>query len=145
MINQIGGETIDTDTFNSIIHPVESDGSIVVLDFSASWCGPCKLMYPYLEKISRALQELNVPVSLYKVDVSDPDDEYCDTFRIQSLPTLLFMKDGKEILRTTGFQRDGSSLITAFTTICDSCNTDVDLGDVVRSFFVEPDQVELST
>ena len=148
MIKQIGAgsKVLTHDEFESFFDENNQDmnSDIMVLDFSATWCGPCEQMYPYLEKISESLEESNVPIKMYKVDVSNPNNEYCDRFDIESLPTLLFIKNGNTIWKTEGFRKDGSSLVEAFTKISDSCDTDVDLGNLVGSCFEEPSVAQLS-
>lgn len=72
----------------------------VLVDFYATWCGPCKMLAPVLEEIS---QELTDDYIIGKVDV----DEYFDLARsygIMSVPTLLVFKKGEESLRSIGLK-----------------------------------------
>jgi len=71
--------------FNEII---KSQG-LVLIDFSAIWCGPCRMMGPVLEQLS---EETGVKVA--KVDV-DKNKTIAQKYRISSVPTLLLYKDGK--------------------------------------------------
>jgi thioredoxin 1 len=69
----------------------------VVVDFYADWCGPCQTMKPIFEKAGSELKGIN----FFKVNV----DECADTsqlYGIRSIPTILFMKDGKEVERVLG-------------------------------------------
>jgi len=70
----------------------------VVLDFGATWCGPCKKLEPILEEISGGLEE---KVRFYKVDVGEAPDT-AKKFNVMSVPTVIFLKDGKEIKRFSG-------------------------------------------
>ncbi len=72
----------------------ETASGFVLIDFWATWCGPCRMQAPVLEKIDGLFPELKV----FKVDV-DRESELASQFRIMSIPTLVFMKDGK-IART---------------------------------------------
>lgn len=64
----------------------------VIVDFYATWCGPCKRLAPVIEEIAN---EYAGKLDVYKVDV-DAQSELAQAFRIQSIPTLLFVsKDGK--------------------------------------------------
>ena len=87
---------INSEEFNIL---TKEDG-IVVVDFYANWCGPCKMLTPVLEQFSEKLQN---EVSVYKVDVDD-HPELCGQFNITSIPTLLFFKNGKLIFKELGFR-----------------------------------------
>lgn len=63
-----------------------------LIDFSASWCGPCKMISPILDELS---DEYKDKVNIYKVDVDD-ENELASVFNIKSVPSLLFVpKEGK--------------------------------------------------
>ncbi len=67
----------------------------VLVDFYATWCGPCKMLGPVLEKVSNEIQILKVNV-----------DEYQDLAReygIMSIPCLILFENGQEIKRNVGF------------------------------------------
>lgn len=70
----------------------------VLVDFSAEWCGPCKMLSPILEELA---EELKDSVSIVKVDI-DQEQNLASTFEITSVPTLILFKDGKEVSRTQG-------------------------------------------
>lgn len=63
-----------------------------VVDFYATWCGPCKALSPVLEELAK---EYEGKVHVYKVDV-DKEPELARTFGIRSIPTLLFVPVGRE-------------------------------------------------
>ena len=73
---------------------------ITVIDFYADWCGPCQAMKPILEKV---VGEMADKVTLEKVDV-DKDQQKASQFGIMSIPTLVILKDGKEVDRKMGLQ-----------------------------------------
>ena len=78
----------------------------VIIDFSASWCGPCKTLQPILEQVANE----NENISIFKIDV-DKEIELCEKYAIRSVPTMLFFKNGKETHRTIGTQNKGNILV----------------------------------
>lgn len=74
---------------------LESKG-IVIVDFYGTWCMPCKMLAPIVEKV---VEEKNL--KLAKVDV-DENEKLVRQFNIMSVPTLLIFKDGKHINTSTG-------------------------------------------
>lgn len=73
---------------------------ITVIDFYADWCGPCIAMKPILEKV---VEEMKEKVILEKVNV-DENQKRAAEFGIMSIPTLVIIKDGKEVDRKMGLQ-----------------------------------------
>ena len=84
------------DEFDEIIGEKE----ICVIDFSASWCGPCRMMAPILEDIS---DKYKGKYYFYQIDV-DSAEELAQKFEISAVPTILVFAKGKEIGRTSGYQ-----------------------------------------
>lgn len=70
------------------------EGSHLV-DFYADWCGPCKMLMPVLESLSK-------DVDIIKVDI-DAFSDLAREYGIMSVPTLLYIKDGKIVNKTIGF------------------------------------------
>ena len=70
---------------------------LLVVDFVASWCGPCKMMAPKLE----ALAAENTEAVFVKIDIVDNED-IADAHKIESLPTVVLFKNGAEITRIKG-------------------------------------------
>jgi len=71
----------------------------VMVDFYAEWCGPCRMMGPVVEEIAK---EFEGKWKVGKCNV-DESSEYSGKFNIQSIPTIVFFKDGIEVDRTMGF------------------------------------------
>ena len=71
-----------------------------VVDFSATWCGPCRRLAPVLEEIS---EEMAGKVNFYNVDVDD-DSALAAGFGISSVPTVLLLKEGKVAAQSVGFK-----------------------------------------
>lgn len=76
----------------------EIENGIVVVDFFAPWCSPCKAMAAYLEKI----QDDYTDIKFVKID-TDECDSITSTYQVRSLPTLIFFKNGVEFDRLVGF------------------------------------------
>lgn len=73
---------------------------VAVIDFSATWCGPCRMLAPVLEEIS---EELSGKANFYNVDV-DEDGALAAGFYINSVPTVLILKNGKVAGQSVGFK-----------------------------------------
>lgn len=72
----------------------------VLVDFWATWCGPCRMMAPVVEALS---QEYAGRVEVYKVNVDDCGD-LAAQYRIMSIPTLMLFKNGKAVDKVIGAQ-----------------------------------------
>jgi thioredoxin 1 len=68
-----------------------------VIDFWATWCGPCKLMNPILDEVEKE----NPDLTITRIDI-DSDKEIVEQYNIQSVPTYVILKDGKEVDRIIG-------------------------------------------
>ena len=69
----------------------------VLLDFFASWCGPCRMVGPILDEIAQEREDIKV----CKVDI-DQQPELASRFRVMSVPTLMVMKEGKIVEQSIG-------------------------------------------
>lgn len=85
---------ITTNNFNSEI--MNSDKPVLI-DFFATWCGPCKIVSPIVDQIA----EENADIKVCKINI-DEQSELASAFGVMSIPTLVALKDGKEITRTVG-------------------------------------------
>lgn len=72
----------------------------VLVDFFATWCGPCRMLTPILEQVA---EENNGEFDIYKIDVDEAED-LSREFGIMSIPTLMVFKDGKLIKRESGLR-----------------------------------------
>lgn len=71
---------------------------LVIVDFWATWCGPCRMLSPLLDEVEAEMAD---KVEVVKVNVDDAD-EIAMRFRIMSIPTLLFFKNGQMVDRSVG-------------------------------------------
>jgi thioredoxin 1 len=86
-------------TFSELIN---SETPLLV-DFSAEWCGPCKMMAPILKQVAGALGD---KVKIIKVDV-DKNPQAAAAYAIQGVPTLILFKSGKQLWRQSGVLQAG--------------------------------------
>jgi len=70
----------------------------ILVDFSASWCGPCKALAPTIDKVAG---DYDGKLQVFKVDI-DNAPESAASFGIMSVPTCIFFRDGKEVDRFMG-------------------------------------------
>jgi thioredoxin 1 len=75
----------------------------VLVDFWATWCGPCKMIAPVLEEIAG---EKDGTLKIAKLDV-DQNPETAQKFGVMSIPTLLIFKNGEEVSRIVGYRSKG--------------------------------------
>ncbi|KAI3376332.1 hypothetical protein L3Q82_016814, partial [Scortum barcoo] len=89
------------DEFLSILK--ENKDKLVVVDFTASWCGPCKMIGPEFDRLSKLPEYANVV--FLKVDVDDGSDvsEHC---KINCMPTFQFYKNGEKVDEFSGANKD---------------------------------------
>jgi len=72
----------------------------VMVDFFATWCGPCQILAPTVEELA---QEYKGKAKIGKLDI-DQNQELASQYQVMSVPTLIFFKDGQEVDRIMGVQ-----------------------------------------
>jgi len=98
-----GQEEIKHFTADSFNKDIES--GVVLVDFYADWCGPCRMMTPVLEGVAK---EVKGKAVIGKLDI-DSAQNIASQFQVTSIPTLILYKDGKEVGRLVGL-RDAAAL-----------------------------------
>ena len=79
---------LNQSNFSTIIH---NENKLILVDFWAEWCAPCKMLAPILEEISKDLEE---KILICKVNL-DENQDLASKFSIKSIPTLLLFENGK--------------------------------------------------
>ncbi len=97
VINDSKGGTIEFTDAN-FQNKVLSSDKLTLVDFWATWCGPCRTMGPVVEDLAK---EYSGKVNIGKLDV-DNNPNVCGKYGITSIPTILFIKNGKVVDRTVG-------------------------------------------
>lgn len=90
--------SVTTLTKESFNNEVISSDKTVLIDFFATWCGPCKMVSPIVDEIS----DENTDIKVCKVDV-DREPELAQAFGVASIPTLVVFKDGKVTGQAIGY------------------------------------------
>ena len=83
---------------NEFNNAVSTSGRLIVIDFWASWCGPCKMLSPIMYELSDEMTD----VTFYKVNV-DEERALASHFGISSIPTVLMIKDQKLVSQFVGY------------------------------------------
>lgn len=87
-----GSDRVHTLTSMDQLDSLKDEGKLIVLDFHATWCGPCQSFAPHLQEIASTEDS----VIFAKVDV-DNVPELAEYFEIEALPTFVFIKNGEEV------------------------------------------------
>lgn len=83
-----------SDTFQT---QVKEEKKTTLVDFSATWCGPCKMLAPVIDELSEELDGTLVG----KIDI-DEEQELAVEYGVMSVPTVILFKDGAEVTRLVG-------------------------------------------
>ena len=92
---------INTDNFAS---EVENNEGTVVVDFTATWCPPCKMLAPVLDRVA---EKYEGQVKIVKVDI-DENVEVAAKYGVTTIPNLLFFKNGEVVDQSVGFVAEGA-------------------------------------
>jgi len=89
-----------------------NSNQLILVDFFATWCGPCRMMHPVLEQLKEQLGER---IRIIKLDV-DKNQNLSMTYRVQSVPTLMLFRKGEVLWRQSGAMslNDLKSLISQY-------------------------------
>ncbi|MCE5219747.1 MAG: thioredoxin [Clostridium sp.] len=84
---------------NEFVKNVENTKGVVVVDFFATWCGPCKMLAPVFEGVSNKMGD---KATFFKVDI-DENNNIAQKYRISAVPTMIIFKDGVPVENLAGF------------------------------------------
>ena len=86
---------------------IKNTQGVVLVDFYADWCGPCRMLAQVLEELEN--------VTIYKIDTEESKNIAAE-FKVSALPSVVFFKDGKEVKRLIGLRsaRDLQRVINSF-------------------------------
>lgn len=83
-----------SNSFNNIIN----SNPLVLIDFYANWCGPCKVLGPILKEVKH---ELDNAIKIIKIDV-DKNEVLAAKYQVRGVPTMILFKNGKQVWRQSG-------------------------------------------
>ena len=89
-------QVINSEEFNNLVEHTEG---IAVVDFFATWCGPCKMLAPVFQEVGN---ELDGKAKLYKIDI-DASLDIARQFSVSTVPTIIIFRNGEPIERLVGF------------------------------------------
>lgn len=79
---------------------VENFTGLVLVDFFAEWCGPCKMMAPIIEEIIKKNKDENVKIGKLNID---ENQEIASQYNVMSIPTFIVFKNGKAVAQKVGY------------------------------------------
>nr|ACF24551.1 chloroplast thioredoxin F-type [Gymnochlora stellata] len=96
LIREVGKDSYETTL-------KEAGDKLVLVDFYTDWCGPCKMIYPYLEELAR---DYSGSLEIVKVNCAGENRELVNELGVRVLPTFMFYKNEKNIATVKGAKRD---------------------------------------
>ncbi len=101
-------EILNKENFNEKV--LQNKGTVLV-DFFATWCGPCKMLAPVLEQVAQ-----DTTAKIYKVDIDESED-LARSYGIMVVPTMIIFKDGKQVEKFSGYMQKDTILakVKAYT------------------------------
>ena len=109
---------LNADSFNAVVYDMTKEGLVflgdkpAIVDFTATWCGPCQRIAPILDELSIQYAD---KIVIYKVDI-DKNRELASAFNVSSVPTVLYIPLNGEPVKTLG-ARDKGKFTTEIETI----------------------------
>jgi thioredoxin len=91
-------------SFDDYLNHIKRSDKLILVDFNAVWCGPCKMLKPTVVKV---VEKNKDKVELFDIDV-DHNPQVARTMNIQSIPLLILYKNGKEVWRNLGLTDGGT-------------------------------------
>ena len=88
---EINSKNFESEVLNS--------DKVVLADFNAQWCGPCKMLKPIIDSIADERKDIKV----VSIDI-DEEDELAEKYEVFSIPCVVVFKDGEEVKRSVGFK-----------------------------------------
>ena len=80
------------------LNEIINGSQLTLVDFFATWCGPCKMMHPVLEQLK---EEMGDSLRIIKIDI-DKNEALMEQYRLQSVPTLMLFRKGDALWRQSG-------------------------------------------
>jgi thioredoxin 1 len=87
---------VNKDNFEDVVLKSEVP---VLADFNADWCGPCRMLSPILDELASERADYKI----VSINI-DEEDELAEEYNVESIPCLVFFKDGKEVNRSVGLK-----------------------------------------
>lgn len=96
-----------TTTKSDFTNEVIDSDKIVLVDFWAAWCPPCRAMEPTLEKVAN---DLDATVNIVKINIEESaeNQQLADEYGVQSIPNMVIFKNGKEVDRIIGMTHESA-------------------------------------